>query len=44
MKNGILVITTVFILAFAFSGMMGMGGGCCSTHPAHDHSQMQKAN
>ena len=44
MKNGILVVVTFFILAVALTRVMGMGGGCCSTHPAHDHSQMQKAN
>ncbi len=39
MKNSLLVVTVVFVLAvsgFVFSKMTGLGGGHCSMHQAHE--------
>lgn len=39
MKNSMVVVTIVILMisGFAFSKMMGIGGGCCSTHQTHNH-------
>ncbi len=40
MKNGIAIITAVFVLTisgFALAKMVG-GHGCCSTHQTHNHN------